>query len=54
MLVHGRHDVSGPARAAWELHHAGPGSELIIVESEGHGGPKMLQLQADAIDRFAG
>ncbi|MGD7706982.1 prolyl aminopeptidase [Microlunatus sp. Y2014] len=54
VLVHGRHDVSSPARAAWELHHAWPGSELIIVETEGHVGPKMLEIQATAINRFAG
>jgi proline iminopeptidase len=53
VLVHGRHDVSGPAITAWELHRRWPGSRLIVVESEGHGGPEMMQLTADAIDELA-
>lgn len=42
-LIHGRRDVSGPATTAWELHQAWPGSELVVVEEEGHGGPLMVQ-----------
>jgi proline iminopeptidase len=41
LLVHGRLDVSGPLDAPWRLHHAWPGSELIVVDDEGHGGPTM-------------
>lgn len=52
-LVHGRRDISGPARTAWELHRAWPGSRLEIVEEDGHGGPRSAQIAQDAIDAFA-
>ncbi len=39
ILIHGRVDVSGPVETPWLLHRAWPGSELCIVEDEGHGGP---------------
>lgn len=54
VLVHGRHDVSGPAITPWLLHRSWPGSELFIVESEGHGGPEEMQLSSQAISRLAG
>ncbi|MFG6504533.1 alpha/beta fold hydrolase [Microbacterium sp. P05] len=53
VLIHGRHDVSGPAITPWSLHAAWPGSELHIVESEGHGGPRMKELTLAATSRFA-
>jgi proline iminopeptidase len=53
VLIHGRHDVSGPAITAWQLHQAIPGSRLSIVEQEGHGGPLMMEQMRDAIDVFA-
>lgn len=37
-LVHGRLDVSSPLDAPWRIHRAWRGSELIIVDVEGHGG----------------
>ena len=40
-LVHGRLDVSSPLDAPWRLHRAWPGSELVIVDDEGHGGATM-------------
>jgi proline iminopeptidase len=52
-LVHGRLDVSGPAVVAWRLHRAWPGSELIVEEWEGHGGPAMLEAWCDANTRHA-
>lgn len=52
-LIHGRHDISGPAVTPWLLHRAWPGSRLHVVEGEGHGGPQMLSLTAEAIDGFA-
>ena len=53
VLIHGRYDVSGPAITPWLLHQAWPGSELHIVETEGHGGTREMELTAAAIDRFA-
>jgi proline iminopeptidase len=37
-LVHGRLDLSSPLDSPWRLHRAWPGSELIVVDDEGHGG----------------
>lgn len=53
VLIHGRHDVSGPAITAWRLHRAWPGTRLHIVEVEGHGGPEMMELVTRATDGFA-
>ncbi|WP_058235459.1 alpha/beta fold hydrolase [Devriesea agamarum] len=52
-LIHGRRDVSGPAVTAWNLHRAWPGSRLIIVEEEGHGGPRMMEHWRRATDAYA-
>lgn len=52
-LIHGRLDVSGPTSAAWQLHQRWPGSELIIVESEGHGGPAMVEHWCSANSKHA-
>lgn len=52
VLIHGRRDVSGPVRTAWELHRAWPGSELIVVEEEGHGGPEMARHWRTAMERL--
>lgn len=41
-LIHGRLDVSGPLDSPWRIHHAWPGSELIVVDDEGHGGDSMM------------
>lgn len=51
-LIHGRLDVSGPADVAWRLHQAWPGSQLTIIEDEGHGGQKMVDAFAAAIASF--
>ncbi|MFC7458580.1 alpha/beta fold hydrolase [Brachybacterium sp. GCM10030267] len=53
VLIHGRRDVSGPAVTAWELHRAWPGSELVIIEDEGHGGPRMVEQWRAAVARLA-
>lgn len=42
VLIHGRADVSGPARTAWELHQLWPASSLVICEKDGHGGAGMV------------
>lgn len=52
VLIHGRHDVSGPVATAWELHRRWPGSRLVVVEDEGHGGPKMMELVAEVAGAF--
>jgi proline iminopeptidase len=41
-LVHGRLDLSGPLDAPWRIHRAWPGSELVVIDAEGHGGPAMV------------
>jgi len=41
-LVHGRLDLSGPLDAPWRLQQAWPGSELVVVDNEGHGGDSMM------------
>ena len=52
VLIHGRRDVSGPVLTAWELHRAWPGSELVVVEEEGHGGLVMAGLWREAMERL--
>lgn len=53
VLIHGRRDVSGPLRTAWELHRSWPGSRLVIEEDEGHGGPAMVTAWCEANDEMA-
>lgn len=53
VLIHGRLDVSGPLATAWELHRAWPGSRLVVVEDEGHGGTSMSEEQERAYASFA-
>lgn len=52
VLVHGRRDVSLPVDTPWRLHRAWPGSELVVVEEEGHGGPVMIEHLTRALDRW--
>ncbi|MBO0728545.1 MAG: prolyl aminopeptidase [Acidimicrobiaceae bacterium] len=51
--IHGRHDVSGPAITPWLLQKGWPSSRFTIVESEGHGGEREMELTTAAIDAFA-
>ncbi|WP_285114578.1 prolyl aminopeptidase [Leifsonia sp. fls2-241-R2A-40a] len=53
ILIHGRHDVSGPVITPWLLHRRWPASRLIVVEGEGHGGPESSERMAEAISGFA-
>ena len=53
VLIHGRLDVSSPLMTSWRLHRAWPGSEWIVVDGEGHGGPAMMEEMVKAIARFA-
>jgi proline iminopeptidase len=41
-LIHGRLDLSSPLDAPWRLHRAWPGSELVVIDDEGHGGETMF------------
>ena len=41
-LIHGWLDLSGPVDAPWKLHQLWPGSTLIVVDDEGHGGLQMV------------
>jgi len=53
ILIHGRLDLSGPARTAWDLAKAWPGAELQIIENSGHtGSPEMGQAVLAAVGRF--
>lgn len=53
VLIHGRHDVSGPTVTAWRLHQGWASSTLTVVESEGHGGVEMMALTSAALDDLA-
>lgn len=51
VLVHGRLDISGPPDIAWRLHHAWPGSDLVLLDGVGHGAT--LDAVRGATQRFA-
>jgi len=40
-LIHGRLDLSSPLDAPWRLQRAWSGSQLVIIDDEGHGGDTM-------------
>jgi proline iminopeptidase len=52
VLIHGRLDVSGPVETAWELHRRWPASRLVVIETEGHGGPLMGEAMEAAYVSF--
>ncbi len=52
VLIHGRWDVSGPLDTAWALHHALPGSQLIVLDDAGHGGIGFPEAMTAALDGF--
>jgi proline iminopeptidase len=54
-IVHGRYDVICPARSAWDLHRAWPGSELLLVADAGHSAfdPPNSRALVAATDRYA-
>jgi proline iminopeptidase len=56
ILVQGRLDPGNLVGTPWELAHAWPGSELIVVGEEAHGvgKPGMVEALVGATDRFAG
>ncbi|MFI7618193.1 prolyl aminopeptidase [Nonomuraea terrae] len=54
VLIHGRQDMGGPVRTAWELAQAWPDAELVVVEDSGHTGSEAFRKAIfSAIDRFA-
>ncbi|WP_159610256.1 alpha/beta fold hydrolase [Glutamicibacter sp. JC586] len=48
IFIHGRSDVSSPTSTAWKLHVDWPGSELHVVDADGHGGAEMVELWTNA------
>jgi proline iminopeptidase len=54
VLIHGRLDVSGPLDAPWKIQRVWPGSELIIVDDEGHGGDAMADHWRRVLRQLAG
>lgn len=55
ILIHGRLDLGGPAKVAWDVHKAWPGSELVILGGAGHDArdPGQTETLIAALDRFA-
>ena len=53
-IVQGRYDVVTPARTAWDLHRAWPGSELRIIPDAGHAAdePGIASGIAEAVAGF--
>src|SRR5262249_48756589 len=52
-LIHGRLDLSSPLDAPWRIHQAWPGSELVILDDEGHGGEAMMMRGAPVLADLA-
>ncbi|MDG0815817.1 prolyl aminopeptidase [Bdellovibrio svalbardensis] len=52
VLIHGKLDVSSPLEIAWRLHKAWPGSELVILQNEGHGGSGMVEAVTKAVAKM--
>ncbi|MFD8305759.1 prolyl aminopeptidase [Streptomyces sp. NPDC059690] len=54
-LVQGSLDFGNLLGISWRLHHAWPGSELVIVDDVGHsvGGPGMAEALVAATDKYA-
>lgn len=51
VLIHGEADLGSPPEAAWLLHRAWPGSQLVIVTAAGHTG--LGEQASRALDRLA-
>ncbi|MEU0070203.1 prolyl aminopeptidase [Streptomyces sp. NPDC006332] len=54
-LVQGSLDLGNLLGIAWRLHHAWPGSELVLVDDVGHnaGAPSMAAALVHATDKYA-
>jgi len=54
VLVHGRRDLGGSPRLAWQMAQAWPDAELKIIDGAGHGeGAGLPEAIRAALDRFA-
>jgi proline iminopeptidase len=54
VLIHGRLDLSGPLRTAWELARAWPDATLFAISDSGHqGSATMRDRMLSALDEFA-
>jgi proline iminopeptidase len=54
VLIHGRLDLSGPMRTAWELARAWPDATLVAISDSGHqGSATMRDRMLSALDEFA-
>lgn len=53
VILQGRYDLCTPPVTAWDLHHAWPGSQLHIIEDEGHRLTGATARMIEATDRFA-
>jgi proline iminopeptidase len=53
VLVHGRLDVSSPADVPYMLHTRWPASRFVLIDDEGHGGPRMSEARVSAIENWA-
>jgi proline iminopeptidase len=50
VMVHGRHDVSGPLEVPYRLHQRWPASRLVVVDDAGHGGGSFGDEFVAAVD----
>lgn len=54
VLIHGRHDLSGPLITPWELARVWKAARLIVVEDAGHKGSATVSAEVvSALDGFA-
>jgi proline iminopeptidase len=52
VLIHGRLDIGGPLRSAWDLAAAWPAGELVVVDGAGHTSADLGDHVVAATDRF--
>ena len=54
VIVQGRYDMVCPAVSAWDLHHAWPGSRLVLVPAAGHSAdePGIVSALVDATEEW--
>jgi len=52
-IIHGRLDLSSPLDAPWRLHQSWRGSELVVVDDEGHGGQAMMHKWREVLADLA-